>query len=65
MIKKRVFDIFAALLGLLLIWWVFPIVALLIRWKMPGGSAFFCQNYAKISRIAKNELFTSFSPQQR
>ena len=26
---------------------------------------FFSQNYAKISRIAKNELFMSFSPQQR
>ncbi len=26
---------------------------------------FFCENYAKISRIAKNELFMSFSPQQR
>ena len=26
---------------------------------------FFMQNYAKISRIAKNELFMSFSPQQR
>ena len=26
---------------------------------------FFCKNYAKISRIAKNELFMSFSPQQR
>lgn len=25
----------------------------------------FFQNYAKISRIAKNELFMSFSPQQR
>lgn len=25
----------------------------------------FLQNYAKISRIAKNELFMSFSPQQR
>ena len=24
-----------------------------------------CENYAKISRIAKNELFMSFSPQQR
>ena len=29
------------------------------------GSLFFNQNYAKISRIAKNELFMSFSPQQR
>jgi len=26
---------------------------------------FFSKNYAKISRIAKNELFMSFSPQQR
>ena len=26
---------------------------------------FFRKNYAKISRIAKNELFMSFSPQQR
>ena len=26
---------------------------------------FFFKNYAKISRIAKNELFMSFSPQQR
>ena len=26
---------------------------------------FFNENYAKISRIAKNELFMSFSPQQR
>ena len=25
----------------------------------------FSKNYAKISRIAKNELFMSFSPQQR
>lgn len=27
--------------------------------------AIFKKNYAKISRIAKNELFMSFSPQQR
>lgn len=26
---------------------------------------FSIENYAKISRIAKNELFMSFSPQQR
>ena len=28
-------------------------------------TSFFFKNYAKISRIAKNELFMSFSPQQR
>lgn len=54
MYAKRSFDIVASLLGLLLIWWVFPIVALLIRWKMPGGSAFFCQK-----RMGKDgKLFT-------
>lgn len=54
MIKKRVFDFIAALLGLLLIGWAFPIVALLIRWKMPGGPAFFCQK-----RVGKDgKLFT-------
>lgn len=54
MYAKRSFDIVASLLGLLLIWWVFPIVALLIRWKMPGGSAFFCQR-----RVGKDgKLFT-------
>lgn len=43
MFFKRLFDIVASLLGLLLIWWVFPIVAFLIHQKMPGGPAFFCQ----------------------
>lgn len=43
MIIKRVFDIIASLFGLLLLWWVYPIVAILIKVKMPGGPAFFCQ----------------------
>lgn len=43
MFLKRLFDIVASFLGLLLIWWVFPIVAYLIHRKMPGGPAFFCQ----------------------
>lgn len=44
----------ASLLGLLLIWWIFPTVALLIHRKMPGGPAFFCQK-----RVGKNgQLFT-------
>ena len=43
MILKWIFDRVAALCGLLLIWWVFPLVAILIKIKMPGGSAFFCQ----------------------
>ena len=54
MIYKRLFDIAASLFGLLLIWWVYPIVAILIKIKMPGGPAFFCQK-----RVGRNgNLFT-------
>ena len=54
MIFKRLFDIVASFCGLLLIWWIFPIVAFLIHKKMPGGPAFFCQK-----RVGKDgKLFT-------
>lgn len=43
MALKRLFDIVASFLGLLLIWWVFPLVAFLIHRKMPGGPVFFVQ----------------------
>lgn len=43
MIKKRIFDFLASLVGLLLLWWVFAVVALMIRVKMPGGPIMFCQ----------------------
>lgn len=51
---KWLFDRLAALSGILLIWWLFPIVAILIKIKMPGGPAFFCQK-----RVGKDgKLFT-------
>ena len=54
MIFKWIFDRMAALCGLLLIWWIYPLVAILIRIKMPGGPAFFCQK-----RVGKDgRLFT-------
>lgn len=54
MILKRIFDILASFCGLLLIWWVYPIVAILIKIKMPGGPVFFCQK-----RVGKGgKLFT-------
>lgn len=54
MIFKWIFDRLAALCGLLLIWWVYPLVAILIKIKMPGGPVFFCQQ-----RVGKDgKLFT-------
>lgn len=43
MILKYLFDRGAAFIGLLLLWPVLIVVAVLIKWKMPGGPAFFTQ----------------------
>lgn len=42
MILKWIFDRLMALVGLMLLWPVLLVVAILIRVKMPGGPAFFC-----------------------
>ena len=43
MILKWIFDRLMALVGLMVLWPVLLVVAVLIRVKMPGGPAFFCQ----------------------
>lgn len=40
---KWLFDRLAAFCGILFIWWIYLIVAILIKIKMPGGPAFFVQ----------------------
>lgn len=60
MFFKRLFDIVASLCGLLLIWWLLPLVAFLIHKKMPGGSAFFVQKrVGKGGKLFKCHKFRS------
>ena len=54
MILKRLFDIVASFCGLLILWPVLVVTSILIKIKMPGGPAFFCQK-----RVGKDgNLFT-------
>lgn len=54
MFFKRLFDFLFSLLGLLILWPILIVVAILIKLKMPGGPAFFCQK-----RVGKGgKLFT-------
>ena len=54
MFLKRLFDILASFFGLLFLWPVLLVVAILVKVKMPGGPAFFVQK-----RVGKDgKLFT-------
>lgn len=56
MILKFLFDRFASFGGLLVIWPLLIVVAIMIKIKMPGGPAFFTQK-----RVGKNgKLFTMY-----
>ena len=53
MFFKFLFDRFVSFVGLLILWPVLAVVAILVKIKMPGGPAFFVQN-----RVGKaGELF--------
>ena len=62
MILKYWFDKTASFIGLLLLWPVLLVVALLIRVKMPGGSVLFTQQrvgrHARVFRIYKFRTMT-------
>ena len=54
MMLKWLFDRTVSLIGLLFLWPVLAVVAILIKMKMPGGPAFFTQK-----RVGRNgRLFT-------
>ena len=44
MILKYLFDRLVSFIGLLFLWPIFLVVAILVKVKMPGGPAFFVQN---------------------
>ena len=62
MILKYLFDRLVSLIGLLILWPIFIIVAILIKLKMPGGPVLFVQNrvgrHGKLFKVHKFRSMT-------
>lgn len=62
MILKRLFDILASFFGLLFLWPVLLVVAIMVKIKMPGGPAFFVQKrVGKDGKLFKCHKFRSMT----
>ncbi len=62
MVLKWIFDRVVSLCGLLLLWWVYPLVAIMIKIKMPGGPTLFVQKrVGKGGKLFKCHKFRSMT----